>query len=88
MSPLLSVKFQAMLDQLNQFYSKQDEMKIYEAMNTHQLYSNQELMNPPPRGALQTVAKGGVTWGAVEDPLRRERCLCLLYLVHHMWRTG
>ena len=44
MSPLPSDKFQSMLDQLDHFYSKQESMKISEAMNTPQFYSIQEVM--------------------------------------------
>ena len=33
-----------MLDKLGQFYSKQDAMKPYEAMNTHMLDSKQDAM--------------------------------------------
>ena len=44
MSPLHSEIFQAMLDHLEHFYSKQDEMKRSKSVNTQQLYSNKEVM--------------------------------------------
>ena len=33
------------------------------------------------------MATGGIPRGAVEDPPRRERWLCLVDIVKHMWRT-
>ena len=42
----------------------------------------------PSRGTLQTLAEGGIPWGEVEDPPCRERCMCLVHIVHHMWHTG
>ena len=41
MFPQPSEKFQAMLDKLNHLYSKQEAMKIYDAMKSHQFFSNE-----------------------------------------------
>ena len=44
--------------------------------------------HPPPCGTLQTVAERGVPQGTVKYPPWRERWLCLVDIVQHMWSTG
>ena len=43
---------------------------------------------PPPCIALQEVATVGIPLVTVEDPPHRERWMCLVELVQHMWRMG
>ena len=49
--------------------------------------------HPPPCGTLQTVAEGGVPWGAVEDPSADGAMAvsgrhCTAHVVHRVDHTG